>query len=153
MVNLTRLPLVDAAQLELTGWQAELDQRQTYDDRRVAAGPEWTNKSRRVAMDPVKQALRSMCSGIERCMFCLDSAAAEIEHFRPKALFPNALFLWSNMFFICGACNRRKLDKFPCLASDGTMHTATFDLICRGELSEYAPAILLNPTDDVTCPR
>ncbi len=148
MLNLTRLRLDDATQLELTGWQAELDQIPTYDARRLATKREWRNKSSRDAMDPVRQALRDMCPGIERCMFCLDSAAHEIEHFRPKALFPSALFQWSNMFFICGACNREKLAKFKCLAADGTMHMATINLILGGQLSEDSLAVLLNPIDD-----
>ncbi len=36
----------------------------------------------------VRQALAAMCSGLERCMYCEDAPADEVEHVFPKDLYP-----------------------------------------------------------------
>jgi uncharacterized protein (TIGR02646 family) len=55
-----------------------------------------------------------MCSGIERCMYCEDSAATDIDHFEPLALAPKRAFTWSNYLAACSGCNSNyKRDEFP----------------------------------------
>lgn len=62
----------------------------------------------------VQETLRSMCSGIERCMYCEDSQGTDIEHFWPKKPYPEKAFRWSNYLMACSYCNsNQKRDVFP----------------------------------------
>lgn len=62
--------------------------------------------------DAVKYALTRMCSGARRCGYCEDSAADEIEHIKPKSLYPELTFVWLNYLYACGPCNTSKSSKF-----------------------------------------
>jgi hypothetical protein len=46
-------------------------------------------------------------------MFCSGSEAAQIEHFRPKAVFPFETFSWENLLWVCSICNQSKGNRFP----------------------------------------
>lgn len=71
----------------------------------------------------VKAALRAMFA--EKCAYCEHAISVgyygDIEHFRPKALFPDLTFSWTNLLFSCAICNNaaHKADYFP-LAADGS---------------------------------
>ncbi|HEX6900856.1 MAG TPA: HNH endonuclease [Thermoanaerobaculia bacterium] len=70
-----------------------------------------------------------MASGIERCMYCEDSAGTDIEHFWPKAVYPDRAFEWLNYLIACSRCNSNfKRDQFP--------------------LDPAGAPLLLNPTED-----
>ena len=60
----------------------------------------------------VRNVLRSMCRGPNRCMYCVDSSADQIDHFRPKDFYPDRVFDWGNYIWSCGRCNRRKSNRF-----------------------------------------
>ena len=51
---------------------------------------------------PVVGSLGVMSGIGQRCMFCSGSEAAQIEHFRPKALFPLEAMKWENFLWACG---------------------------------------------------
>jgi len=62
----------------------------------------------------LREALQRMASGVERCMYCEESAAYPIEHFWPKSRFPERTFCWENLLVACDHCNNRcKGDRFP----------------------------------------
>ncbi len=46
-------------------------------------------------------------------MYCVDSHGADIEHFRPKATFPDQMYAWTNMLLCCTECGRIKGNAFP----------------------------------------
>jgi hypothetical protein len=46
-------------------------------------------------------------------MYCSGNESSEIEHYHPKSLFPKKVFIWENMLWACGICNRHKGDFFP----------------------------------------
>lgn len=46
-------------------------------------------------------------------MFCSGSEASQVEHFRPKAVFPMEAMKWENFLWACGICNLNKSDRFP----------------------------------------
>jgi len=52
-----------------------------------------------------------MCSGAERCHYCEDSKADEVEHLLPKDVYPDHCYSWSNYFYSCGTCNTKKSNK------------------------------------------
>jgi hypothetical protein len=58
-----------------------------------------------------------MCSGARRCGYCEDSAADEVEHIKPKDLYPETTFIWENYLYACGPCNGPKNNQFAVFAS------------------------------------
>ena len=66
------------------------------------------------AFEEIRAALKSMATGLERCMYCEDSAGTDIEHFRPKSTYPEHAFSWDNYLLACSACNsNHKRSQFP----------------------------------------
>lgn len=70
------------------------------------------NRNSNATFNAVKAKLIEMCNGSRRCMYCEDSVADEVEHFRPKDLYPEVVFAWNNYFYACGPCNGPKNNKF-----------------------------------------
>jgi uncharacterized protein (TIGR02646 family) len=70
------------------------------------------NRKGNKTFDAIKYALTQMCLGAQRCGYCEDSAADEIEHIKPKNLYPEATFAWLNYLYACGPCNTCKRSKF-----------------------------------------
>ena len=52
-----------------------------------------------------------------QCAYCECSINAErvgqVEHFKPKAIFPLSAYDWDNYLLACGGCNGPKSDKWP----------------------------------------
>lgn len=66
------------------------------------------------AFDEVRRVLRGMASGLERCMYCEDSAGVDIDHFRPLSAFPALAYTWDNYLLACSFCNSNmKRAEFP----------------------------------------
>jgi uncharacterized protein (TIGR02646 family) len=63
-----------------------------------------------------------------KCAYCEQIAAKDVEHFYPKADFPERMFRWDNFLRGCKNCNNAKRDRFP--------------------LTEQGEPILLDPTVD-----
>jgi hypothetical protein len=59
-----------------------------------------------------------MCVGPVRCAYCEDSLADEVEHVRPKNLFPELAFRWPNYLFACGPCNGPKSNRYGVVVGD-----------------------------------
>ena len=58
-------------------------------------------------------------------MYCEDSVADEVEHFRPKDLYPEVVFAWMNYLYACGACNGGKSNKFVVIDETGAFVDVT----------------------------
>ena len=111
MRRITRLPLPAQTQLAL-------DRRQTNADDKRAAGTlvveqEWKSARQTKPLKTVSTTLSKMVGLRERCMYCCDSHATDIEHFWPKTLYPEKMFHWTNFLFCCTECGRFKGDLFP----------------------------------------
>ena len=107
-----RLPAVHERKLKQN--QADVDGKCTYPER-VAEGKrlfESRNSNKNRTFRAVRKTLSDMCRGPRRCMYCEDSATDEIEHFRPKDLYPEVVFVWMNYLYACGRCNRKKNNRF-----------------------------------------
>ena len=88
----------------------------------------WASQSNQ-AFEEIRAALKSMATGRERCMYCEDSAATDIEHFWPKSKYPERAFSWDNYLLACSGCNsNHKREKFP--------------------LDDSGAPLLINPTVD-----
>lgn len=114
MIRLQNLSLPTPARTKLKEWQGEVDAIAEYADRVAAAKDLFTRRNRtdNPAFRIVRQMLREMCLGVCRCVYCEDSMADEVEHLKPKDLYPEVVFVWENYIYICGPCNGRKNNKF-----------------------------------------
>jgi uncharacterized protein (TIGR02646 family) len=117
MIQLVDEPPRDEVIEQLGAWQAELDAMADYATRVEKAETSWRSRNRanNPTFQSIRSALRSMSGGAERCCYCEDSLASQIEHVRPKSLYPSHTFVWSNMLWACGLCNNRKHTKFAVL--------------------------------------
>lgn len=94
------------------------------EDRKAKAQRLWnakaSSKKGKAAFDDVRKVLEAMATGRGRCMYCEDSYGTDIEHFYPKASYPEKAFTWENYLLACSHCNsNRKREKFP-LQDDGS---------------------------------
>ena len=60
----------------------------------------------------MRDLLDAMCIGARRCAYCEDSMADEVEHIRPRNLYPDEVFVWQNYLYACGPCNGGKRSSF-----------------------------------------
>lgn len=74
---------------------------------------DWKAARQTKKMGKVLATLHAMTGERQRCMYCLDSHGSDIEHFRPKAIYPQCMYQWTNLLLCCTHCGRLKLDKFP----------------------------------------
>ena len=58
------------------------------------------------------------CAPVRRCGYCEDSDGDEIEHIKPKDLYPEKTFAWENYLLACGQCNRSKSSRFSVVSGD-----------------------------------
>lgn len=74
----------------------------------------WGLRNRRDnrAFSTVRDTLAVMCNGIQRCCYCEDSCADEVEHIHPKDIYPELVFVWTNYLYACGICNVEKRNDF-----------------------------------------
>lgn len=98
----------------------ELNRKQLRADMKREAGmlnvnEEWQRARRNKPLKEAYDTLREMAGERERCMYCGDSHGADIEHFWPKASYPERMFRWPNMLLSCTECGRIKGDRFPLL--------------------------------------
>ncbi len=114
MMRLPPLVLPTAARQTLQTYQREVDGEPTYfhrveaADRLFKSRNNLSNRTFRV----VRSKLHEMCSGARRCCYCEDSCADEIEHVRPKSLYPERVFVWENYLYACGPCNGPKNNRY-----------------------------------------
>jgi len=149
MIRLT-IPEVDPeTQGDLDALQAAIDEVTEHEERVRILGDRrdsrsWERARARVAFRRVEGALRAACADHQRCMFCEDSQGAQIEHFRPKSIYPSLAFRWSNYLFACGLCNGPKSNRFALFSSDGSLIE-----VRRGPNEPpREPAVLLDPRVD-----
>ncbi|HVV85543.1 MAG TPA: hypothetical protein VHE35_20930 [Kofleriaceae bacterium] len=139
MILLPDVPLAAAAAAKLVHYQAEVDARPTYAERVAEAKRLFGLRNQRGedAFDAVKEALDRMCSGARRCAYCEDSMADEVEHVRPKDLYPDVVFAWSNYVYACGPCNGPKGSHFA-VFPEGTDELV---VVSRKPKAEIVPPI------------
>ena len=98
--------------LRLRGYQGEVDAACTYAEQVEAGKDLFDRYSGNVLFRTVRNRLAVMCSGARRCGYCEDSVGDEVEHIKPKDLYPERTFVWENYLLACGQCNRGKSSRF-----------------------------------------
>ena len=114
MRRIQRVALPNSATNYLNKRQTAADRKRSK--RKLDVTGDWKSARQSKTMSTVLQTLQSMMGPRQRCMYCLDSHGADIEHFRPKAVFPKRIYQWTNLLLCCSECGRFKGDKFPVLA-------------------------------------
>lgn len=101
----------------LDAWQAEVDASADYPSQVAKAKEDFARRNTKTSATfrHVRAKLEEMCCGARRCAYCEDSMADEVEHMRPKDLYPGEVFSWSNYVYACGPCNGPKNNHFAVL--------------------------------------
>src|ERR1700739_2046751 len=114
MIQLPNETLPNNVTLSPSSYQQEVDGCPTYVARVASAKLLFGQRNRRdqPAFRSIRETLDRMCRGPRRCMYCEESVADEVEHFRPKDLYPEMVFVWENYLYACGPCNGPKNNRF-----------------------------------------
>lgn len=113
MIRLPDIALEEEHLAALAAWQEELVQKGNYELQRIHAAALWKAKPKnKMPFPAVMEALQRMSCGAARCHYCEDSEGADIDHFRPKSIYPNLAFQWENFVWSCAKCNRAKGNRF-----------------------------------------
>lgn len=146
MIRLPGASLPPGARAWLTELQHAIDAEPTY-ERQVKRGKELFEAKRSlVGFRPVLDALKRMCSGPQRCCYCEDSQATDVEHIRPKDFYPGLVFVWENYLLACARCNRPKsnvCDIYP--HQDSTRLQVPAFVKQHGRRPPAGDAVLINP--------
>lgn len=111
MRRVTRRPLPAAAKGYLEKRQADADAVRKV--RLLDVDKHWKAARQTRSMQQVLVTLKAMAGPRERCMYCLDSHGGDVEHFRPKADWPQHMYKWTNLLLCCTFCGRLKGSQFP----------------------------------------
>jgi hypothetical protein len=105
---------------KLASYQAAVDAEPTFAARSAKAKSLFKryNVKGNAVFEAIKKYLLVITPGIERCVYCEDSKCDEVEHIKPKDLYPLHCFLWSNYVYACGPCNGPKNNLFAIFRRD-----------------------------------
>jgi len=92
---------------------SEADAIKNAGDPKTEADKRYSNARKTKWFAPVVKELGRLAGPGERCMFCSGSEASDVEHYRPKSIFPQVAMNWENYLWSCTPCNRGKLNRFP----------------------------------------
>lgn len=109
MLQLPETNLDQKWQNYLDTWQKEINAIASYSEKVEQAKAKYESKIKTVTFKNIRGTLETMCSGNRRCCYCEDSCADEVEHIRPKSLYPELVFVWENYLYSCGLCNPKKI--------------------------------------------
>ncbi len=119
MRKLSALILDQREENTLAEKQKKIDQLGNYASQVTAAKNMWGSKGKFAA---IRKALAKRCGVMQRCQYCEDSAADEIEHIWPKNFYPEKTFVATNYLYCCGACNgTHKRDQWAVFSANGNL--------------------------------
>lgn len=78
-----------------------------------SARNEWAKFLNRNSGKALLDELIRMARSRNRCAYCDDSRAADVDHFWPLSPYFARAFEWDNHLWSCSECNRRKSNRFP----------------------------------------
>ena len=124
MLRLSVIALDVKYHASLLAYQAEVDAAPDYPGKVALAKRLFglRNTKDNETFRHVRETLSRMCSGARRCCYCEDNVADEVEHLRPKDLYPEQVFSWDNYVYACGSCNGPKNNKFAVIDAAGTLN-------------------------------
>lgn len=111
MRRIQRTALPEAAQDYLKKRQSAANEKHKKGELNIEN--DWKSARKTLSLKTVVTTLQTMMGPRQRCMYCLDSHGADIEHFRPKANYPKRMYDWPNLLLCCTECGRFKSNQFP----------------------------------------
>lgn len=114
MRGILRIELQTKTAEGLRRLQAEADTLQA--EGILRPNDHWSRHRPTAAILAVLTTLQQMAGERQRCMYCVDSLGADIEHFWPKAPHPHRMYVWENLLLVCTDCGRKKGAQFPLTA-------------------------------------
>ena len=109
----------------LIRYQEEVDSENTYSEQVEKAKTLFFRYRNNRTFRVVRATLKKMYRGVQRCNYCEDSTGNEIEHIKPKDIYPKYTFVWENYLLSCGICNRSKSNRFSVLDRRGQLIDVT----------------------------
>lgn len=73
----------------------------------------WSSFTKLKSYETLRATLAKPLKDRQRCVYCSDSRAADVEHFWPKSLYPQKTYDFGNFLLVCPECNRKKSNQFP----------------------------------------
>ena len=107
----------------LAGKQVDIDTIPDYSEK-VTKGKDLWKKKSRTQFKKIREKLETLCVGKRRCNYCEDSVADEVEHIKPKDLYPSQVFIWENYLFACGNCNGPKSNSFAVFTGENVVEVS-----------------------------
>jgi uncharacterized protein (TIGR02646 family) len=121
MLKTRNVRLPSACRSGLKAYQATVNAWPTFAEQVTQGKRHYKNRNKED--DPVfadiRRVLRRMAPGPNRCVYCEDSSAHQIDHFCPQDFYPGQIFKWENYLWSCGLCNHAKGASF-CVIRPGT---------------------------------
>ncbi|WP_205950656.1 hypothetical protein [Pantoea stewartii] len=111
MIIMTAHNFLATTETHLRLKQQEINDETSYSAMVIKADNLWKSKSKK-HFDDIRAVLDRMCVGSRRCNYCEDSVADEVEHIKPKSLYPTDCFRSENYLYSCGPCNGPKNNKY-----------------------------------------
>ncbi|RYZ89010.1 MAG: HNH endonuclease [Proteobacteria bacterium] len=106
MIRLVRPPKPDELLKNENNWLTEYS-------KAASNGSVPDSLARKYSRPSIKEAL--LKATFSKCMYCeskpLATASCDVEHIKPKSLFPNLIFVWENLGIVCKACNTAKSNR------------------------------------------
>jgi uncharacterized protein (TIGR02646 family) len=90
----------------------------SYSEKVTQAKIKYESRTGTETFKNIRATLERMCSGNRRCCYCEDSLADEVEHIRPKSLYPELVFVWENYLYSCGPCNSKKSNNYAVIVGN-----------------------------------
>lgn len=112
-------PLQTMWQRWLDRWTMELVSEPDLQRRVELARRTWSSRSSTKTLRATRDVLREAGPGQERCTWCEDNRAEDIDHVRPKSVFPHRCYDFNNHVGACAGCNREKGDRAAVVSPDG----------------------------------
>lgn len=147
MIKLRNVRLPAKANAQLKIWQTQIDGVGNYAAQVAVADKEFSrrNRKRNPTFREVRAALTRMCSGERRCCYCEDSQANQVEHIKPKSLYPEVVFVWSNYLYACAICNPPKNSRFAVFDATGNFRDVTRQTNAPIMPPPKGKSVLINP--------
>lgn len=115
MKCIKRIDLPEDAERYLGKRQQAADKK--HREQKLDSTVDWKSARQTKSMGKVLSTLHAMIGERQRCMYCLDSLGSDIEHFQPKAAYPERMYQWANLLLCCTHCGRLKGDQFPLMGN------------------------------------
>lgn len=129
MRKFARPPLHERLAKFLIKSQEDLDRKltKTGENKRNVVKKKWDKSTTTKSMKRIRRVLASSTGKTERCVYCQDSQATTLDHYRPKSEFHDLVFLWSNLLIACQPCNLAKGDALPVAANDSILFVDVYE--------------------------